>query len=449
MLRRVMTRSAGRLVAESLGRGTGERIGRGGRGRRPREGNDERVDELNGQGNDQGMGANGGVEGFNGNVEGANRGTPDFSTIIAQQLQNLLPALLAQVSNRGNVENHNGNVVNENVQENIGNVIVNGNRVGCSYKEFLACNPKEYDGKGGAIVLTCWIEKMEFVHDMSGCSIDQKVKCIAGSFVGKALTLWNSQIRTLSREVSIRAGSLDSTLSMDGRQQRALKTIQKYGRDDIKSTRTENDFASYCKPYKKVENTGTWPKDCRGVLRNVNPVNARNPTVRACYECGSIDHVKGRGNQENQARGRAFMLGAEEARQDLNIMTGIEPSELGFRYEIEIASGQLVEIDKVIKGCKLEQIVGQVFDFDFVLLGYGSVDVNYRVLGDRPKEKARLLMSAKASDKKQEEIVVVRDFPEVFPDDLSGLPPLREIEFRIELILGVVLIAKSPYFVWF
>ncbi|GKG21291.1 hypothetical protein Tco_0383886, partial [Tanacetum coccineum] len=48
------------------------------------------------------------------------------------------------------------------------------------------------------------------------------------------------------------------------------------------------------------------------------------------------------------------MLGIEEARQDSNIMTGIEPSELGSRYEIEIASGQLVEIDKVIKGCKLE-----------------------------------------------------------------------------------------------
>ncbi|GJT82609.1 hypothetical protein Tco_1056951 [Tanacetum coccineum] len=37
---------------------------------------------------------------------------------------------------------------------------------GCSYKEFLACNPKEYDGKGGAVVLTRWIEKMEFVHDI-------------------------------------------------------------------------------------------------------------------------------------------------------------------------------------------------------------------------------------------------------------------------------------------
>ncbi|GJR37111.1 hypothetical protein Tco_1212795 [Tanacetum coccineum] len=171
---RMRTRSAGRPAAESLGGGTGERVSRGGRGRRPREGNDERVDELNGQGNGLGMGANGGVEGANGNVGGANGGAPDFPTIIAQQLRNLLPAMLAQVSNQGNVGNQNGNVVNENVQGNVGNVIVNGNRVGCSYKEFLACNPKEYDGKGGVVALTRWIEKMEFVHDMSGCSIDQK-----------------------------------------------------------------------------------------------------------------------------------------------------------------------------------------------------------------------------------------------------------------------------------
>ncbi|GJW09081.1 reverse transcriptase domain-containing protein [Tanacetum coccineum] len=81
--------------------------------------------------------------------------------------------MLAQVSNQGNVRNQNGNVVNENVQENVGNVIVNGNR------------------------------KMESVQDMSGCSVDQKVKYTAHLFVGKALTWWNSQICTLSRKVAV------------------------------------------------------------------------------------------------------------------------------------------------------------------------------------------------------------------------------------------------------
>ncbi|GJZ35118.1 putative reverse transcriptase domain-containing protein [Tanacetum coccineum] len=54
-------------------------------------------------------------------------------------------------------------------------------------------------------------------------------------------------------------------------------------------------------------------------------------------------------------------------------------------------------------------------------------------------------MSAKASEQKLEEIVGVRDFSEVFPDDLSGLPPIREIEFRIELTPRAIPVAKSPY----
>ncbi|GKG18357.1 hypothetical protein Tco_0372655, partial [Tanacetum coccineum] len=89
-----------------------------------------------------------------------------------------------------------------------------------------------------------------------------------------------------------------------------------------------------------------------------------------------------------------------------------------FRYEIEIASGQLVEIDKVIKGCKLE-IEAEIICHEKVVripLLDGKV---LRVLGERSDEKARFLMGIK----KQEEIVVVREFPEVFPDDLSGLPP--------------------------
>ncbi|GJR49715.1 hypothetical protein Tco_1400236 [Tanacetum coccineum] len=162
---RVMTRSAGQPVAESQGGGAGGRVGRGGgRGRRPRGGNDERVDELNSQGNDQGVGANGGVEGVNGNVDGVNGGAGgalNFSIIIAQQLHNLLPAILAQVGKKGMLE---------------------------VKMEFLACNPKEYDGKGCVVVLTRWIEKMESVQDMSGYSINQKVKYTAGSFVNKALT---------------------------------------------------------------------------------------------------------------------------------------------------------------------------------------------------------------------------------------------------------------------
>ncbi|GJT18236.1 putative reverse transcriptase domain-containing protein [Tanacetum coccineum] len=67
------------------------------------------------------------------------------------------------------------------------------------------------------------------------------------------------------------------------------------------------------------------------------------------------------------------------------------------------------------------------------------------MLGERQKEKVRYLMSAKVKEQKQEEIVIVIEFLEVFPDDLSGLPPIREIKFRIELVSRAIPVVKSPY----
>ncbi|GJS51508.1 putative reverse transcriptase domain-containing protein [Tanacetum coccineum] len=413
---RMRTQSAGRPAAELLRGGIGKRVGRGGRGRRPRE-------------------------------------------------------------------------------ENVRNEIVNGNRVGCSYKKFLACNPKEYDGKGGAVVLTRWIEKMESVHDMSGCSVDQKVKYTAGSFVGKALTchemqkmefeLWNhvmvgaghaaytDKFHELTRLVPLLVTPKNRMI------ERSIKKVEKIGNvgepskdrsrmDHNKRTRNVNAFATTVNPVGR-ENMGQVPKyttcnsyhapggpcctcfnynrpghlarDCKGVPRNVNPVNARNLTVRACYECGSTDHVRsvfprlnraqgpkenrpnqfaannrgqGRRNQGNQARGRVFMFRAEEAHQDPDIVTGMDWLS-NYRSEI-------ICHEKVVK----------------IPLSDGSM---LRVLGERPKEKVRFLMGVRI----QEEIFVVRDFPEVFSDDISGLPPIQEIEFRIELIPGAMPVAKSPY----
>nr|GFA70592.1 putative reverse transcriptase domain-containing protein [Tanacetum cinerariifolium] len=138
----------------------------------------------------------------------------------------------------------------------------------------------------------------------------------------------------------------------------------------------------------------------------MNPINARNPPGRACYECGSTNHVRPAclrlnkaqgpgGNRPNQVVANNGGQGHENQK---NRARGIEPNELGFRYEIEIASGQLIEIDKVIQGFK---------------------DTTTRWQA--------------------------RDFPEVFSDDLSGLPLIQEIKFRIELIPEVVPVAKSPY----
>ncbi|GJY63981.1 reverse transcriptase domain-containing protein [Tanacetum coccineum] len=65
--------------------------------------------------------------------------------------------------------------------------------------------------------------------------------------------------------------------------------------------------------------------------------------------------------------------------------------------------------------------------------------------GERPEKDLRSLVCIKADEKKLDDIRVVRNFPEVFPDDLLGLPLVREIEFHIDLIPGASPVVRSPY----
>nr|GEZ51583.1 putative reverse transcriptase domain-containing protein [Tanacetum cinerariifolium] len=65
--------------------------------------------------------------------------------------------------------------------------------------------------------------------------------------------------------------------------------------------------------------------------------------------------------------------------------------------------------------------------------------------GEKPKKDPKSLSCIKADEVRLDNIHTVCDFPEVFPDDLTGLPPVREIEFHIDLILGALPVVKSPY----
>ncbi|GJU69949.1 putative reverse transcriptase domain-containing protein [Tanacetum coccineum] len=212
----------------------------------------------------------------------------------------------------------------------------------------------------------------------------------------------------------------------------------------------------HCRTCKNCNRLGHFARDCRAGPRMVTPLNARNPTTArgACYECGGTDHYKEPCPRLNRAPGQ----GENRPNQAM---------------AIEGASRQLVEINKVIRGCKLE-IEGHTFDIDLILFGHGSFDIivgmdllsrqkaeivchekvvrillphgeMLRVLGERPEEKVRHLKSEKAEGRKLKDIVIVRNFFEVFPDDLSGLPPSREIEFRIDLTPRVMPVTKSPY----
>ncbi|GKF61652.1 hypothetical protein Tco_0181706, partial [Tanacetum coccineum] len=51
----------------------------------------------------------------------------------------------------------------------------------------------------------------------------------------------------------------------------------------------------------------------------------------------------------------------------------------------------------------------------------------------------------KSKGKQLKDVPIVQDFPEVFPEDLSGLPPAQPVEFQIDLIPGAAPVARAPY----
>ncbi|GJV59771.1 putative reverse transcriptase domain-containing protein [Tanacetum coccineum] len=154
-------------------------------------------------------------------------------------------------------------------------------------------------------------------------------------------------------------------------------------------------------------------------------------------------------------------------------LLNVEPCIVNLGYVIEIADGESVEVDSIIHDCKLE-LGNSLFTIDLIPLGHGSFDVIVgmdwlsknkavivchekvieipikeggilRVHGERTWRAAKALMNAKIDEPRISDIPVVRDFTNVFPKDLLGLPPQRQVEFRIDLVPGATPVGKSPY----
>ncbi|GJR22328.1 putative reverse transcriptase domain-containing protein, partial [Tanacetum coccineum] len=235
------------------------------------------------------------------------------------------------------------------------------------------------------------------------------------------------------------------------------------------------------------------------------PAEGKNVTCYGCGEKGHLRHKcpKGRNQQNEGARARAYVV-VENPQQNPNVVTGtfllndhyasvlfdsgaersfvsieftpfidIAPAALNTSYEVELADGKIVSTNTVLRGCTLA-LFSHVFKIDLLPTRLGSFDVivgmdwlsyhravivcyekivriplpNGEILeiqGERPEKDPKSLSCIKADEKRLDDIRTVRDFPEVFPDDLTGLPPVREIEFRIDLIPGALPVVKSPY----
>ncbi|GJQ96246.1 putative reverse transcriptase domain-containing protein [Tanacetum coccineum] len=152
----------------------------------------------------------------------------------------------------------------------------------------------------------------------------------------------------------------------------------------------------------------------------------------------------------------------------------VAPSTLDTSYAIELVDERISKTNVVLRGCTLG-LLGHSFDIDLmpkvVRIPYGDEVLIIR--GDdcegRSKSKLNIISCTKtqkylqkgcqvylaqvtskktedkSEEKRLEDVPVVREFPKVFPEDLPGLPPARQVEFQIDLVPGAAPVARSPY----
>ncbi|GKA29697.1 reverse transcriptase domain-containing protein [Tanacetum coccineum] len=333
-----------------------------------------------------------------------------------------------------------------------------------NYKEFISYQPFYFNGTKGAVGLIHWFERTESVFSRSKCAEENKVTFATGTLTDDALSWWNAYTQPIR---------VDQANQITWAELKRLLTNKYCPRTEVKKMEDElynltvkgNDLKPYVRRFQElavlcpnmVPNTeklleafiGGLPRSIEGnteelstttttvtpttatIITNHNKTegkklsdlmlplqlkiighltkNRRNkrpatrsnqlPVTVICHAYGEKGHYTSQCRKTNiNAQGRAYMLRDRNAHQDPNIVTDTF-------YDIEIADGNLVSTNTVIKGATLT-LLNQPFEIDLMPIKVDSFDV------------------------------VI---------DLPGLPPVRQVEFQIDLIPGATPVARAPY----
>ncbi|GJS84589.1 putative reverse transcriptase domain-containing protein [Tanacetum coccineum] len=289
----------------------------------------------------------------------------------------------------------------------------------------------DYDSNGteGVDGLTRWFEKMEFVFSISNCTTSYQVKFATFTLQDDALTWWNAHVKTTTPKVAhaMPWETLKKMMTDKYCLREEVDKIEKYigGLPDMilgsvkasKPKTMQNTGQAYTagnsdrKPY-----VGSKP------LCSKYDYNHEGPCPPRCNNCKKVGHLA------KDCRSRP--ANANNNNRNNNNRNNNNNNQKG-------------------NGCYECGALGH-FKRNFPKLKKN--DRGNQVGNDRAPAKVYVVGNARANPdnviaekKRLEDVPIVRDFPEVFPKDLPGLPPTRQVKFQIDLVHGVAPVARAPY----
>ncbi|GJV52212.1 putative reverse transcriptase domain-containing protein [Tanacetum coccineum] len=367
----------------------------------------------------------------------------------------------------------------------------------CTYQDFMKCKPLYFKGTEGVVELTQWVlgpggntHVMTVTHDvlLFKWTLNQQQQPNKRQNTGRAYTAGSGDKKPYggSRPLCPKCN-----YHHDGPCAPKCYKCNKYGHiaRDCRGTGNANN--------NNQKGTGSGQKptcfEC-GVQGHFQK------------DCPRLKNNKGnRGNQagNNRAPAKVYVVGNAGANPD-NVVAvpklTSSNSTLDHYYDVELADGRIIGLNTILKGCTLNFLNHQfninlmpveLGSFDaiigmdwlakhqaviacaekivripwknktLIIHGDGSTQGNVTRLNIISCTKTQKYMEKgfpiflaqvttketedKSEKKRLEDVPTVQDFPEVFPEDLPGLPPTRQVEFQIDLVPGAAPIARAPY----
>nr|GEW86581.1 putative reverse transcriptase domain-containing protein [Tanacetum cinerariifolium] len=312
---------------------------------------------------------------------------------------------------------------------------------GCTYITFMKCKPYPFKGTEGAVGLCQWFEKLEYMFRISDCKERDKTevkKLMIKEFYPQSVLqrleqeLYNLKLKRTDidgytnrfHELALLCPRMVKPEQVKVEQY--IRGLSKNIRGDVTSSRPAG-----------IDEAGHRKRDCPKLKKNEQGGN----NCGSVYKLRAVDAqqdpkvITGTFLLNNRYATTLFDSGADKSFVSTNFSTliDIEPAELDTSYEVELANRKVISTNNVLIGCTLNHL-NPSFPIDLMVIELGSFDI---IIG--MDWLSRYDAAILCGEKK------VRIPLEGISKELPGLPPPRQVEFRIDLIPSGAPVARAPY----
>ncbi|GJV00720.1 putative reverse transcriptase domain-containing protein [Tanacetum coccineum] len=343
----------------------------------------------------------------------------------------------------------------------------------CSYKEFMSCQPFNFKGTEGAVGLIRWFERTESVFSRSNCTEDCKVKFATGTLTEEALSWWNSFAQPIGIEEAYKITWVEFKKLLI-KKYCPRTEIQKMEDEFYHLTMKGNDLKTYVRRFQELATLcptmvpdsekmmevfiGGLPQSIEGnvtaskpqtleeainIAQRLMDQNKRQEAVRA-YAATPAKNSRYVGNLPLCRRCVLHHTGPCTVK--CNTCNKVGHLTKNCRNKGSATGSNLLPVTVTCYACREKgHYTNQCRKTTNNIApgrAYMLRDMNAH---QDPNVVTSQVIEKKSDEKRLEDIPVVRDFPEVFPEDLPSLPHVRQIEFQIDLILGAAPVAREPY----